>query len=128
MATERLRAAFVSHLDQGSSEASAAEAATLNLVLALILWQGVSSWSRLANILDGLSESEPMGRNGEGLVIPTQVPRFPDDRNPERSSEGLTGAVALAAVTAIPFRPEADREALERMVSNWMSSSCVKAP
>lgn len=126
---ERLRAELVSRLgiDQGDI-APSATSAKLNLVLALILWQGVSSWDRMAKILEGLREAEPISSDGEGIAIPTRISRFPGDPNPEASAEVLTGAVALAALTAKPHLSTVDRKELEVLVASWVSPKFVTSP
>ncbi|MGQ0800700.1 MAG: hypothetical protein ACT4NL_11390 [Pseudomarimonas sp.] len=126
---ERLRAEFALHLniDPGKAAPSAASA-KLNFVLALILWQGVSSWDRLAKILEGLREAEPISADGEGIAIPIRISRFPEDPNPEESAEVFTGAVALAALTAKPHLPKADRKELEDLVASWVPAKFVTSP
>jgi hypothetical protein len=128
-ALERLRAEFVSRLsiDPGNV-APSATSAKLNLVLALILWQGVSSWDRTAKILEGLREAEPISSEGEGIAIPIRISRFPEDANPEPSAEVLTGAVALAALTAKPHLSTVDRKELEVLVASWVSPKLVTSP
>lgn len=129
LALERLRAHFVLHLDRDPGKnAPAAADARLHLVLSLILWQGVSSWDRLARILARLREAEPLTSNGEGLAIPISLLRVANDPAPESSSEVLTGAVALAAITAQPHLQAVDRKEIEELVAAWVPPAYVKAP
>lgn len=126
---ERLRAHFVKHLaiDPGKVAASAASS-KLNAVLALILWQGVSSWDRLEKILEGLREAEPISSGGEGVAVPIRISRYVGDPNPEASSEVLTGAVALAALTARLHVTVVDRKELETLVAEWVPTTCLQVP
>ncbi|MBN8728173.1 MAG: hypothetical protein J0H15_10810 [Xanthomonadales bacterium] len=129
LALERLRQHFLSRLNTapGKTETSAA-LAKLNLLLALILWQGVASWDRMAKILQGLPEAEPISPDGVGIAVPIQISRFAQDPSPEPSSEVLTGVVALAALTAKAHISEVDRKELESLVGSWIPSRCVKSP
>jgi hypothetical protein len=129
LALERLRAHFVADLsrDPGKSAPTAADA-KLRIVLALILWQGVSSWDRLARILAGLGEAEPISDHGEGIAVPVSLKRLANDPTPEASAEVLTGAVALAAISARPHLQSVDRKEIDELVAAWVPPACVKAP
>jgi hypothetical protein len=129
LALERLRAHFIVHLNSGPGTDTASSAsAVLNAVLALILWQGVASWNRLAKILEGLSEAEPISSDGEGIAVPIRISRFSEDPSPEASSEVFTGAVALAALTAKAHMTKVDRRDIEDLVATWVPPTCVKSP
>lgn len=129
LALERLRAHFVSHLNVDPGKVAPTTAsAKLNFVLALILWQGVCSWDRLKRILERLREAEPLSSNGEGIAIPVSLLRLANDPTPEPSSEVLTGAVALAAITAQPYLQPVDRKEIEDLVAAWAPPAYVKAP
>lgn len=128
LALERLRAHFVAYLnrDPGRKTLTAADA-RLRLILALILWQGVSSWDRLERILAGLGEAEPIGSQGEGIVVPVSLARLANDPTPEASSEILMGAVALAAVSVRSHLDSVDRREIDELVAAWVPPAYVKA-
>lgn len=67
------------------------------LILALILWHGVSDWNRLSNILKNLHRGRSIEGLPDAIVIPFTVSEDPICE----SAEILRGAVALAAANFV---------------------------
>ncbi|MBK9496366.1 MAG: hypothetical protein IPO08_18060 [Xanthomonadales bacterium] len=125
VALEQLRVAFLRSLQHPRVRTVGSDQRTLNLVLALTLWQGICSWERLQRVLDGLKKAEPFSAQLCAVAVPFQLLRYPNDPKPERSTEILFGVVALAAVAARAQVEAIDRSTIEDLIGSWLPRSIV---
>lgn len=121
----RIRKAFTDGLADAKRNASA-DSASRNLLLALVLWHGVSSWERLEGILNGLPESEVIGQAGVALAVPVAIARYESDPRPTASAEVLFGPVAVAALRSRAQGVEWTRELASELIHSWLPTEVVR--
>lgn len=96
----------------------------VRLILALILWHGVSDWRRLEALLRNLNRGQLIDGLGDAVAVP--IPLDDDERHRE-TAEVLRGRVALAAVPFIGAPQEfANKrrlgEEVHRCLPSWIAS------
>ena len=92
----------------------------LHLLLALIFWHGVADETRLVGIVSGIRQAQRLRGLNDAIVVPTFLPD-PNLGPPKATSELLRGAVALAAVGARQYIPDAiEPSDLKAIVSAWV--------